>query len=194
MTTSVVPFGAPIALDVRVASTSSVYEERSFDTLGDLLNILAENPPPSFPMLRTTCTLLGNYFDEPVEQISIDRLNEGREDFRPFLQRSKYKENSIRSYQNFARILLKSAKSLGWKPCDSIPEAWRGVFALAADKRCATIVKYFARTKKMPRDVTIEDVDQHVHSQVEKGKSLTMARVNKGRFWRLLQDCGCTDQ
>jgi hypothetical protein len=87
-------------------------------------------------MLRTTCALLGNYLNKPAEQISIDRINESREDFRAFLQRSKYKEASIRSYLNFARILLKSAKSLGWKPTDSIPEAWRGVLALAAEKKC----------------------------------------------------------
>ena len=179
MTTSVIPFGAPIAPDVRDASTSSLPEARSLITLGDLLNILGENPPPSFPMLRTTCALLGNYLNEPVEQISIDRLNESREDFRAFLQRSKYKEASIRSYINFARILLKSAKSLGWKTTDSIPEAWRGVLALAADKKCTTIVKYFARAKKLPRDVTVEDVDQYVQLQVQKGKSLSMARVDR---------------
>jgi Phage integrase SAM-like domain len=103
-------------------------------------------------MLRTTCALLGNYLNKPAEQISIDRINESREDFRAFLQRSKYKEASIRSYLNFARILLKSAKSLGWKPTDSIPEAWRGVLALAAEKKCMTIVKYFARAEKLPRD------------------------------------------
>ena len=194
MTTSVIPFGTPIAPAVRDASTSVVPEARSLNTLGDLLNIWAENPPPSFPMLRSTCALLGKYLNEPADQISIDRINESREDLRAFLQRSKYTEASIRSYINFARILLKSAKCLGWKPIDSIPEAWRGVLALAADKRCTTIVKYFARTKKLPRDVTVEDVDQYVQLQVQKGKSLSMARVNKGRFWHLLQECGCIGQ
>jgi hypothetical protein len=95
-------FGTQNDLNVGDGSSTAVCEEPKINTLDDLLCALAIAPPPSFPMLRTTCALLGNYLNRPMEQISIDHVSENREGFRAFLRSSKYKEGSIRSYVNFA--------------------------------------------------------------------------------------------
>ena len=194
MTTSVIPFGSQIAFEVRDLSANSTPEVTDLKTVGDLLNRLATNPPRAYRMIKTTCSLLVTYLGLPTDKMLIESVHESKDGFRPFLEGRTYAENSIRTYVNHVRILLSCAKAFGWKPDDGVPEAWRGVLALAAGKRCTTIVKYFARAKKLPRDVTVEDVDQYVQLQVQKGKSLSMARVNKGRFWHLLQECGCIGQ
>ena len=123
MSSSVLPFGAQIAADVRDSSVNSTPEVPSLNTLGELLGIWGTDPPKGFTMLRTTGSLLGAYLEMPVEQILLDSIRESRDGFRTFLEKRKYAENSIRTYVNYSRILLKEARALGWKPDDAIPEA-----------------------------------------------------------------------
>src|ERR1017187_1568795 len=194
MSSSVLPFGTQIAADVRDSSVNSTPEVPSLNTLGDLLGIWGTDPPKGFAMLRTTGSLLGAYLEMPVEQILLDSIRESRDGFRTFLEKRKYAENSIRTYVNYSRILLKEARALGWKPDDAIPEAWRGVLALAAEKQCSDIVKYLARIRKMPRDVTIEDVSRWAEIRIQQGLSYNWVGTKRTWFWRLLRDTGCTKQ
>jgi integrase len=145
-------------------------------------------------MLRTTCSRIAAYLDMPAEQITIESVSETKPGFRPFLESRKYAENSIRTYVNHARILLNSATQLGWKPTEAVPEGWRGVLALAPERKCTDIVRHFARIRMLPNDVTIEDVDSWVQSSVQRGASYQRAGMKKTWFWRLLRDCGCTEQ
>src|ERR1035441_2755604 len=158
MASHVLPIGTPIAPDVRDSSVDSTPGAPDLKTLSDLLDILAENPPPAFAMLRTTCSLLAVYLNGGPEQVLLDSVNETRDGFRPFLESRKYSGNSVRSYLNFRRILLKSARGFGWNPNDAVPEEWRGVLALATEMKCTDIVKDIARVRVMPEDVTIPDV------------------------------------
>src|ERR1019366_4350074 len=126
MTSPVLPIGTPIASDVRDPSANSTLEASDLRTLGDLLRRLEENPPPAFRMLRATCSLLGVYLNGSTEDVLLDSVEQTRDGFRPFLEGRKYAGNSIRSYVNFRRILLKSAREFGWNPNDAVPEEWRG--------------------------------------------------------------------
>jgi hypothetical protein len=191
---SVLQFGTPIALKVRDSSQNSAVEVRSPETLADLLDIFAENPPPEFPTMRTTCARLSDYLDMPVGQITIDSVNETRDGFRPFLEGRKYANNSIRTYVNHARRLLKSATQFGWKPDESMPEEWRGVLALAEESSCADLAKYIAKMRKSPQEVTIEDVDGWVEICIQNRLSQEYSENKRTWFWRLLRDCGCTEQ
>jgi integrase len=179
---------------VRDSSAISTPEVRSLKTLSDLLDILRDNPPPAFPMLRTTCTRIEAYLGMSAEQITLDSVSETRDGFRRFLESRKYAENSIRTYVNHVRILLNSATVFGWKPDEAVPEAWRGVLALATERQCADLVKYAAGLKKSPRDVTTEDVDGWFRMKVQQGASYQYTINKKGWFWRLLRDCGFTTQ
>ena len=194
MTTSVIPFGTQIASDIRDSSANCADAARALKTLENLLDILGEKPPPAFPMLKTTSALLAAYLDQPISQITIDSVNESRDGFRRFLKGRKNKENSIRSYVNYARILLRIAAELGWKPNHAVPEEWRTVLALAKERKCETLANYIATVKKRPRDVSIEDVDHWVQMRSQQGNSYNELRRRRSRFWRLLRDCGCTEQ
>jgi hypothetical protein len=114
MTTSVLPFGTEIALDMRDPSANSVIAPGTPKTLGDLLALLAENPPRERKMLRTTCARLADYLGTQVEEVSIDAVAQSRTGCRPFLEGRKYEENSIRTYVNPVRTLLASAEAVGW--------------------------------------------------------------------------------
>ena len=194
MTTTTIPIGAPIACDLRESSENVTVETRSPKTLDDLLVLWGENPPPTFPVLGTTCSLLAAFLEKPLEQITIDFVVEARAGFRSFLQSRKYAENSIRTYVNHVRILLVCAKDFGWKPCESISAEWRGVFALAAEKKCKDVALHLAGIRKTPREVTIEDVNRWVLLRVQRGLSYDRAKQKTTWFWRLLRDCGCTEQ
>src|SRR6266481_6581167 len=54
------------------------------------------------------------------------------------------------------------------------------------------IAKHLAQMRKMPRDVTIEDVDGWVQMKVQQGASYRHARIKKTWFWRILLDGGYT--
>ena len=73
-------------------------------------------------------------------------------------------------------------------------EEWRKVLALAKGKKCKKVVTYFARIRKKPRDVTIEDMDRWGQMRIEQGLSYRHAKTTMTRFWRLLRDAGCTEQ
>jgi hypothetical protein len=194
MTTSTIPIDTRIATDLRDSSENSTHERRKISTLTDLLDILRENPPRAFPMLRTTCSLLSAYLDTPSEQVLLDSISEARNGFRPYLEGRKYAENSIRTFVNHLRILLKLATELGWKPNPLAPKEWRAILTLAAERKCEDPAKHLARTIPTPRDVSIEDVDQWVQLKVQQGISFDHARHQKTLFWRLLRDCGCNEQ
>jgi integrase len=194
MTHSVLQFGTQIAIVVRDSSANNTNEVRDLKTLGDLLHIFGENPPRDFAALRTASTWLAVYLDKAADQITIDAVDETRDGFRQFLESRGFAENTIRKYVDSVRGLLKNAKELGWRPTAAVPEEWRGVLALTADRKCVEIAEYFARTRKMPRDVTIEDADLWAQNTIQQGHSYVWTNRKKIRFWRLLRDCGCTEQ
>lgn len=194
MTTSDVPFGTQFASALRNSSANCKQAAREIRTLGDVLDILGENPPSSFPMLRTTSALLAAYLDKPIDQITVDCVSEARDRFRSYLEDRKYKENSIRSYVNYVRILLGTATEFGWKPSNKVPEAWRSVLAVATERKCEPLVRYLVSLRRAPQDVSIEDVDHWVQTRAQQGFSYNELLRRRSRLWRLLRDCGCTDQ
>ena len=188
-------FGTAIAPDIHDLSGNRAIALASVKTLGDLLDIWEKEPPSEVRMLRTTCSWLAVYFKKPIDQVTIDSVNDQRDGFRPFLEsRTRpLAANSIRTYVNYLRILLKSASENGWK-AHEVPEEWRGVLAAAAHRRCADIVKYLARIRKNPLNVTIEDADAWARMRAQQGLSYRRAKRKTTWFWRLLRDCGCTQQ
>lgn len=188
------PIGTQTALDVHDASGCFASQGRKLKTLRDLFDIFNENPPRSLSMLRATWSLLAVYLEMPSDQIMIDSVFEHKEGFPRFLESRKYARNSVRSYANYERIILKKAEELGWNPEEAYPEAWRGALALAPDYKCADIAMYLARVRKMPADVRIQDVDSWVQLKTEQGRSYKHMQSRRTSFWRLLRDCGCTEQ
>jgi integrase len=185
--------GTQIAVQVRGPSIIRAVSTRVPQTIGDLLNMMEKNPPSEFSMLRTTCSLIAGYLEKPVDELTIDSVANNRDGFRSYLECRKYARNSIRSYVNYRRILLKAADRFGWKPNEAMPDEWRNVIVRARFWECKDIVRDLARVRKKPQEVTIDDVDNWVLERVKSGHSFCCARQKRNKFWRLLNDCGCTD-
>jgi hypothetical protein len=155
--------------------------------------LLERNPPKSFPMLGTTVSLIAAFFDSSFEETTMDRVNQMRGGFRRYLETRKYAQNSVRSYVNYARMLIGLARQYGWRPDQTAPKEWQQVLALASRKKCTDIARYLAQVKKTPNDVTIEDVEYWADLRLQEGVSYTLVRAKKGLFWRLLMESGCND-
>ena len=190
MTTSALPFGTQIALNVRHSSEIGTSELVIPRTLDDLLRAWSKEPPRELPVLRTTCNLLAKYLDTPVEHVLLNKVKETRDGFRTFLEGRKNKETSIRTYVNHVRILLNYARASGWEFVEEHPEAWRGVVALAVEKKCDDLAKHLARFRRTPGEVLIEDVDQWVLLRTQQGHSYGRAKNVAFRLWHILRDCG----
>lgn len=159
-------------------------------TLHDLMERLQKNPPKSYPMLKSTAGAVAGFFKAPANEIELDRVAAMRGQFRRHLKASRYSENSVRSYVNYVRILIKMARDLGWRPGQSLPKEWQSVLALASKRKCTAAVHFLALIRKSPKDVTVEDVEGWVEARFLEGISYRGARDAKGRFWQLLRDCG----
>src|ERR1039458_7166608 len=181
---SIVHSGTQIAREVHDSSSYCSPNRRTLKTLADLLDILSENPPSGFRMLKSTCALIAAYLEKTTEQISVDSVYETRDGFRAYLVGRKNKSNSIRSYMNFRRILLKSAAEFGWKAENPVPEAWRDVLALATKRECLDLARHLSQLRKIPGQVTIEDVDRWVEKRVQQGITHCWARGKKNQIGR----------
>src|ERR1700690_4270353 len=108
-------FGSQIASVAR-SSSENVAPAPKPKTLADLLEALAKDPPSEYPMLRTSSSQFTTYLNKAPAEITIDSISEAKSGFRAHLRNRQYKENTIRSYSNYIRILLNLAKELGWWP------------------------------------------------------------------------------
>src|SRR5580698_4960773 len=102
--------GSQIAYALPLSSPASSESSTPPVTVDDLLKIWELNPPLEIAVLKTTCSLLAEYLDTPLDNLSLDAVNDMRAGFRPFLFGRRYKENSIRTYVNHLQILLKNAQ------------------------------------------------------------------------------------
>jgi hypothetical protein len=63
-------------------------------------------------MLRTTVGHICDCLNIPFDQLTIDAMDGLAPRFTTYLQGRHHKPNAIRSYRNFARLLLRKAKEL----------------------------------------------------------------------------------
>jgi len=75
-----------------------------------------------------------------------------------------------------------------------MPEEWRKVMEQAQGRQCIDVAKYLSRIRKTPREVSIQDVNDWARTRTIQGLSHESATNKKTWFWRLLRDCGSTEQ
>lgn len=143
-------------------------------------------------MLGTTITRLTDYHGLSIEVLTLEAVDRARKGFRSFLESRKYEENSIRTYVNHVRLLLKYAVAAGWQPCETTSPAWDRVVQLAKDRDCSDLARFLATIKKHPRDVTIEDVNEWLRITTQRGWSHNRASKKRSTMWRILRDCDYT--
>ncbi len=194
MTIASLHFGTENALERHDSSPDCVANADTLTSMADILRELAKDPPPQLRMLRSTCAQFAAYQNTAPEQITINAMDQNKGGFRAYLETRKYKENSVRTYVNFVRILLNYARVLGHDLSREVPEAWREVLALSNAQRCGAIALHLMRTRKDPRDVTIEDVNSWLAMISREGLAFLYAQKKTTHFWRILRECGCTNQ
>jgi hypothetical protein len=111
-------------------------------------------------MLRTTVGHICGCLNIPFDQLTIDALVGLAPRFTTYLQDRRHKPNAIRSYRNYAALLLRKAKELGWTPQHpEVPEAWEPVIAAVGKiKGARGIVSYAINMGKTPSTLTDDDL------------------------------------
>lgn len=192
MTLAIHRDGTQVAADLPTSSASSGSTTTVIETTGDLLAAMEGKHKKTLSMLNTACGHLGHYLDLPGDAIPLVTIEGKRGGFRQFLEARRYRENSIRTYVNQIRQLLKLARRLGWDPDVNVSDDWKALLHDAKGKKINTIVTHFARSIKKPAEITLDDVEQWGVAALENGMSHSHVVMQKSRFWRLLQDAGWT--
>jgi len=156
------------------------------------MDILSGDPPKAFRMLKSTCSHLSAFFGKSPAEIMFDSIEAEKDGFRLFLKSRKYSRNSIRTYGNHVNMLLNLARECGWRPGACIPPQWLKVYELSKQRKCAKLVRYLARIRSAPKDVSINDVEQWTVSHVREGSAWVYQRAVARDFWRTLEELKCT--
>jgi hypothetical protein len=106
-------------------------------------------------------------------EISIHQLLDVRPKLRLYLTGREFKQNSVRSYSNFLRILLAKARNLGWSEYSAELEgAWEEIRRVAARNRgCPGIALYAIRHGKKPAEFTEPDLSTWREATIRDGRS-----------------------
>src|SRR6267154_2376866 len=95
-------------------------------TIQDLLTALQSDTQIS--MLRTTAGHVAACLSQRLDQLAIDVLVDVAPQFTAYLMARHHKRNAVRSYRNYANMLVRKAKELGWEPSKSVvPAEWDAV-------------------------------------------------------------------
>jgi hypothetical protein len=110
------PTYSQFELDFRDAAFDECISPKSSKTLQDLLVHLSASGPRTqlTSMLNSTASHLSNWLGQSPTEIPINRLIGAAPEFSSFLKERRFKRNSVRSYLNYLRILVKNATKLGW--------------------------------------------------------------------------------
>jgi integrase len=161
------------------------------ESLGDLLVALhALGDGGQVPMLRSTAVKLEEFLGKPSSEITLQIMEDCREDFSDFLTARKYERNSVRSYLNYLRILVCKTKELGYTAVRPIAPAWEELLLEARLLNCGAICKYFAMSGMAPGSVAEIDLCAWIQKRVERGFGYHTAYSQVSRLRRILTAAG----
>jgi integrase len=158
------------------------------NTLTELLIRLRPTAPTGVAMLRTTCAVFSSYLGKSTDELTIQMAFDGKAGFRDFLVSRHYAENSIRTYVNNLRILLKSAVALGWQPSTVVPQAWRPVMDLAKTARSRELVTHLAGKCSTPREANEDEVSRWSQAKISGGVSIFSTAKAAVWLWRVIRN------
>jgi Phage integrase family len=175
--------------EVRDSSQSALVYEANLVTLQDLLRALELESPGTelnLPMLRSTARRLSRYLSKPENEIRIELLPYVRADFASDLHKRHYRPASVRSYANYASILEKMAKKLGFTPEPmGFVASWENVLEhMPTGRKCHDIASYAISQEKKPLDFSDEDLKRWFEVRLAAGRGRTSLMVQKAFFRR----------
>jgi hypothetical protein len=143
-------------------------------------------------MLRTTAGHVSACLNIPLEHLTIDDLVGVTPRLTKYLQGRRYERNAIRAYKNYAHVLLRKAKGLGWRPQQpEEPEVWKPI--LARISKCGGLrqIVYDAISNgKSPSEYADGDLDGWGTRKVEQGANHDYVYIRKRMFRRLVVQSG----
>lgn len=191
MTLSDLPFGVTIAAKLPPPA-QIVYTPP--DKLQTVLHVLtALEKSPYYGMMRTTSMHIAGLFKVPVDQLPIKALLNAGPALRKYLKDLRYSRNSIRSYSNFASMLLRYAEVFGWSPPETpdVRDDWKDVLAaMPKTARIGGLIQFAIRLGKAPAEFTDADLDAWAQAQLENRRSYGYVVRIKSSFRRALSEYG----
>ena len=180
--------------DANVRSSSRPFHisPKQVQTVQDLLAELQAHKHIS--MLRTTVGHVSACLDVPVDQLTIDALAGMASRLTAYLRARHHKPNAVRSYRNYAGMLLREAKHLGWMPPEpnaKVSEAWKPILtSVAKAVGCAGIVRYAIAQGIMPSVFSDEHLNAWGEMMLIEPRSFNYVRNRKKQFRRVLIQSG----
>lgn len=186
--------GTQIDVESQVSSQCLHISTRKLVTLHDLLAELQQDK--QLAMLRTTAGHIANFLDVPVERVPIDALVGVVPEFRSHLKQRRYARNAVNSYCNYAGVLLRRARELGWVPSDpEIPEEWEEIIAATKHLKGASgIIKFGIARGKIPATFTDDDLENWARMMLNQGRCYEYLRALPHKFRRELLTAGLAEK
>jgi hypothetical protein len=175
-------------IDLPLGSTASSAEIASSipKNLSDLLRAVQAAGGTSrgqLAMFRTTVGHVMRYLNKPPNEIDLGTFAGISDGLRGYLLGRKFKPNAVRSYLNYARILVKKAKDLGWGDgASEVQKAWESLYVAIRGagsniRRCRSVLQYAVRRGIRPSEFGEECLADWKEAALKRGISVRLQHL-----------------
>ncbi len=194
---------APVAAFTRSAAPSGFISLNGSGQVAILLAVIAEvysDAPQA--MLATAASHFANYIGVPLADLKTSTVESTMDGFGLYLGKLRKKNgeklgrNSVRSYKNYAQMLLRPAKELGWSRSPSKVEIeWNTLFSGVELKYGLKGILRFAVDAEVPVN---KFSDEHLKAfeklKIGRGRHRKYARGLTSRFRLVITKAGLRKQ
>jgi integrase len=176
---------------LRVMSQASAHNQPR--TLADLLATISgrQDLAKQEAMMRTTAGHVTEMLAAPPDEVPVSQLRALVSRFKQYLQGHSFRRNSVRSYLNYLRVLIKVADELGWSmPHPEIPAPWRAIYSVARTRKCGSVVRYAVEHSIEPAAFGDEELERWAEAAMAAGRSYSRTTVVKHLFRKAIFDEG----
>lgn len=168
---------------------------RSIGSLRDLLRRIAETTPvQQMAMLRLTAHHLAKFLNTPLDALSVDDIAHVRPGFGAYLKQKRYRLNTVRSYCNYLRILLRYARQYGWNEIGGeIKQEWERLVRADAKLRrphLGGIIAYAIARGKRPTEFNDCELDEWTSDALTHGRSFAAIQCHRKDFFQFMTRVG----
>lgn len=176
---------------LRVMSQASAHNQPR--TLADLLVTIScrQDLAKQEAMMRTTAGHVTEMLAAPPDEVPVSQLRVLVSRFKEYLQGHSFRRNSVRSYLNYLRVLIKVADELGWSmPHPEIPAPWRAIYNVARTRNCGSVVRYAVEHSIEPAAFGDKELERWANAAMAAGRSYSRTTVVKHLFRKAIFDEG----
>jgi hypothetical protein len=172
------PIQAQLLLDLHCEAEDLHISPPRCRMLTELLDLLSQGGSKQISMLKSTAEHLSAGLAKPLSEIELRDLTSVGSVLKKYLKDRRFKRNSIRSYANYVRILIKEAKKVGALSVPSeIGDSWKKLSAEIAKRRgAAGFMRFAIDRSKPPEMITEEDLELYGEEMLRLGKSYGYVR------------------